>query len=125
MILLHEKMHIRRADNLWRAVAFLIVSAHWFNPLGWVFLKQFLADLELSCDERVLAKLGEDRAQEYAHALLDSQRGKTVFAFAFGGAKIRTRIENILSFRKMTGFSLAAFAVLVGMMIWVLVTNAK
>lgn len=124
LILLHEKAHIRRADNLWRVLAFLIAAAHWFNPLCWVFLKLFLADLELSCDERVLVKLGDHRAKEYALALLESRQSATVFASAFGGAKIRTRIENILSFKKMTWFSLAAFLPLIVTIFYVLLTNA-
>lgn len=124
LIILHEKTHIYRADNLWRMLAFLIVSAHWFNPLCWVFLKEFLADLELSCDECVLVKLGDERAKEYALSLLESRQSKTVFASAFGGAKIRTRIENILSFKKMTRFSLTVFIALIVAIFYVLLTNA-
>ena len=117
-------MHIRRADNLWRILAFLIVASHWFNPLCWLFLKCFLSDLELSCDERVVAKLGYDRAKEYALSLLESRPGTTVFASAFGGAKIRTRIENILSFKKMTWLSLTVFVAPIGAICYVLLTNA-
>ena len=124
LILLHEETHIRRADNLWRMLAFLIVAAHWFNPLCWVFLKTFLADLELSCDECVLVKLGGARAKEYARTLLESGQSKTVFASAFGGAKIRTRIENILSFRKMTGLSLTVCAAWIAAIFHALLTNA-
>lgn len=124
LIILHEKMHIRRADNLWRMLAFLIAAAHWFNPICWVLLKLFLADLELSCDECVLVKLGDSRAKEYARSLLESRHGATVFASAFGGAKIRTRIENILSFKKMTWFSLTVFIALIGAIFYVLLTNA-
>lgn len=124
LVILHEKTHIRSFDNLWRVIAFVIVAVHWFNPLCWLFLKGFLADLELSCDERVLTKLGTERAKEYASALLESRQGTTVFASAFGGAKIRTRIENILSFRKLTWFSLAVFAALIGVIFHVLLTNA-
>lgn len=124
LIILHEKMHIRRADNLWRMLAFLIAAAHWFNPICWVLLKLFLADLELSCDECVLVKLGDSRAKEYARSLLESRQGATVFASAFGGAKIRTRIENILSFKKMTWFSLTVFIALIGAIFYVLLTNA-
>ena len=100
LIILHEKIHIRRADNLWRMLAFVIAAAHWFNPLSWLFLKMFLADLELSCDECVLVKLGNNRAKEYALSLLESKQSTTAFVSAFGGAKIRTRIENILAFKK-------------------------
>ena len=124
LIILHEKMHIRRADNLWRMLAFLIAAAHWFNPFCWVFLKLFLADLELSCDECVLVKLGDNRAKEYALSLLESRQSTTVFASAFGGAKIRTRIENILSFKKMTRFSWTVFITLIVAVFYVLLTNA-
>lgn len=124
LILLHEKMHIRRADNLWRVLAFLVVSAHWFNPLCWVFLRLFLTDIELSCDECVLVKLGDDRSKEYARSLLESKESANVFTSAFGGAKIRIRIENILSFKKLTWISLIVFLTLLTAIFYVLLTNA-
>lgn len=124
LVILHEKTHIRSFDNLWRIIAFTIVAVHWFNPFCWLFLKGFLTDLELSCDERVLTKLGGDRAKEYALSLLESRQGATIFASAFGGAKIRTRIENILSFKKLTWLSLTVFVALIGVIFYVLLTNA-
>ena len=124
LVLLHERTHIRRLDNLWRIIAFVIVALHWFNPVAWLFLKRLLTDLELACDEGVLAQLGEDRRKEYALSLLDSKTGGNVFASAFGGAKIRTRIENILSYRKMRWISLVAFAGLTFAISYVLLTNA-
>lgn len=124
IVALHEKTHIRCLDNLWRIIAFVIVAVHWFNPFCWLFLKAFLADIELSCDERVISKLGAERAKDYATALLENRQETTVFASAFGGAKIRTRIENILSFKKMTRFSLVAFIILISIIFYVLLTNA-
>ena len=124
LVLLHERTHIRRGDNLWRMLAFGITAVHWFNPLAWVFLKLLLADLELACDECVMGKLGEDRAKAYALSLLDSRESASLFASAFGGAKIRTRIENILSFKKMTWLSLGVFLALAAAMFYLLLTNA-
>ena len=124
LIIQHEKTHIRGLDNLWRMIAFMVVAVHWFNPLAWMFLRALLAYLELSCDERVLVKLGVDRSKEYATALLECRQGPTVFASAFGGARIRTRIENVLSFRKLTWISLVAFVALIGIIFYVLLTNA-
>jgi len=124
LIVIHEKTHISSFDNLWRIIALLIVSVHWFNPFSWLFLKGFLADLELSCDERVIAKIGKDRAKDYASSLLESKQGETVFASSFGGAKILTRIENILSFKKLSRLSLIAFIALIGAIFYVLLTNA-
>lgn len=124
LVIQHEKAHIRGLDNLWRVIAFLVVAVHWFNPFSWLFLKAFLADLELSCDERVLLKLGAERSKEYASALLECKQGATVFASAFGGARIRTRIENVLSFKKLTWISLMSFIALIGLIFYVLLTNA-
>lgn len=124
LILLHEKTHIRRGDNLWRMLAFLTVAAHWFNPLAWLFLKMLLADIELSCDECVISKLDGDHRKAYALSLLECKESANVFASAFGGAKIRTRIENILSFQKMTWLSLTVFSVLITAIFYVLLTNA-
>ena len=124
-VILHEKTHIRSLDNLWRMIAFVIVSVHWFNPFCWLFLKRFLEDLELSCDERVLTKIGTDYIKEYASLLLESRQGTKVFVSNFGGAKIRTRIENILSFQKLTWFSIIVFITLVGTIFYVLLTNAE
>ena len=124
LVIQHEKAHIRGLDNLWRVIAFLVVAVHWFNPFSWLFLKAFLADLELSCDERVLLKLGAEQSKEYASALLECKPGATVFASAFGGARIRTRIENILSFKKLTWISLMAFIALISVIFYVLLKNA-
>lgn len=124
LVIAHEKTHICSFDNLWRMTAFFIVAVHWFNPFCWLFLKSFLEDMELSCDERVLAKLGAERAKDYASILLEYRKEPTVFLSAFGGAKIRTRIENILFFKKMTWFSFLVFAALICVIFYVLLTNA-
>lgn len=123
-IVRHESTHIRRLDNLWRVLAFTIVAVHWFNPLAWLFLRLFLADLELACDEAAIAKYDGTEKKEYALSLVDAAEEKSLFVSAFGGAKIRTRVENILSYKRMTLISLIGFSVLVTAIIIVLITNA-
>ncbi len=124
LILLHEKRHIRRGDNFWRLLAFITAAIHWFNPFVWIFLKCFLSDVELACDESALAKLPREKQKAYALELLNVQQSKTVFASAFGGAKIRTRIEHIISYKKMTVFSALLFAAFVAAVAYMLLTNA-
>ena len=123
-ILQHEKTHIRRLDNLWRLAGFLTAAVHWFNPLSWIFLKAFLSDLELACDEAATAKYSEDERREYALDLLNCVQSKSLFVSAFGGAKVRTRIESILSYKKMTAFSAVGFGLLIIIIIYTLLTNA-
>jgi beta-lactamase regulating signal transducer with metallopeptidase domain len=123
-ILAHEQVHIRRRDNLWRVVAVITACVHWFNPLCWLFLKWFFADMELACDAKVLKTLGEGKAKDYAAALLSSAAGRSYFASAFGGAKTRIRIESVLSYKRLTVISTAAFGALIAAICFVLMTNA-
>jgi beta-lactamase regulating signal transducer with metallopeptidase domain len=123
-ILRHERTHIRRADNLWRLLAFLTVAVHWFNPLAWLFLKLFLTDIELACDESAVSQYNEEQRKEYALSLIDSSESKNLFVSAFGGAKIRLRIENLLSYKRMTRISLWGFSTLILSVLIALLTNA-
>lgn len=104
LILAHEESHLRHLDNLWRLLALAAAAVHWFNPLIWLLLKGFLAELELACDERVLARRGEKAKKDYALALVSCAGEKDLFASGFlsSGAALRTRIDHILSFRTMT-----------------------
>ncbi len=123
-ILMHEKAHIKRNDNFIRFFAFVIVCFHWFNPFAWLMLKLLYSDIELACDESVLLKCDETERKEYAYTLLSTSEKTNVFAASFGGSKIRTRIENILSYSKISIFSVVAFAALVKAICYVLLTNA-
>lgn len=119
----HEKTHIRRLDNLWRLLAFITAAVHWFNPLSWIFLKTFLADLELACDETAVSGYGPEERKDYARTLLSASQSRNVFVSAFGGAGIRTRIENILSYRKITAVSAVLFSIFILAVVYVLMTN--
>jgi len=123
-ILQHEAIHIRRRDNLWRVVAVITACVHWFNPLVWVFVKCFFADMELACDSGVLKRLNADGKKAYAAVLLASSVGETYYASAFGGAKTRVRIEHILSYKRLTLASGMCFAVLFAAVAVALLTNA-
>ena len=116
----HERVHKRRLDNLWRCAALLICCFHWFNPVVWFSLKLFFADMELSCDERVIRKLEPGERKDYALALLSVAKGKDLFVSAFGGAKLRLRIERVLSYRRLTVGAAIAFAILTAAVILVL-----
>lgn len=124
-IVMHEKIHIKRLDNLWRVLAFITAAFHWYNPLSWVFLKCFLSDIELSCDEKVISKCSEENKKAYALLLIEFAENKNVLVSGFGGAKMRVRIENILSYRRISVISYMGFSLLVGLISFVLLTNAS
>lgn len=123
-IILHEQVHIERRDNLFRVVALITACVHWFNPLMWIFLKYFFADMELACDAKVLKSLNERQTKEYARTILTYASSKALFVSAFGGAKTKLRIENILSYKKLTVLSSLCFAALVVVIAVIIITNA-
>lgn len=123
-ILMHEQAHIKRKDNLWRVVAILTACVHWFNPLSWLFLKSFLSSIELACDETVLKNCTDSEKKCYANTLLNCVESKSLYASAFGGAKVRVRIERILSYRKLSTLSVIGFIALSIVVCYVLLTNA-
>jgi beta-lactamase regulating signal transducer with metallopeptidase domain len=123
-IILHEQVHIERRDNLFRVVALITACVHWFNPLTWIFLKYFFADMEFACDARVLKNLNERQTKEYARTILTCASNKAFFVSAFGGAKTKLRIENILSYKKLTIISSLCFAALVLLIAVIIITNA-
>ena len=123
-ILMHERAHIKRKDNFIRLLAFIVVCVHWFNPFAWLMLKLLYSDIELACDEFVLSKCNETERKEYAHTLLSTAEKTNVFAASFGGSKIRIRIENILSYKKISIFSIVAFSALMIAICYILLTNA-
>ena len=102
-VLLHERAHIKRLDTLWKPLAFLILSVHWFNPLVWLAYFLFSRDTELACDEKAVRSLSLKERKEYSEALLEcSAKCFAVAAcpFAFGEHPVKKRIESVLRYKK-------------------------
>ena len=101
-ILKHEKTHIRRRDYLVKPLAFLVLTLHWFNPLVWLSYFLMVKDMEMSCDESVMKQCKEDIRTCYSESLLNfslNQRGQLT-ALAFGESSIKSRIKNVLNYKK-------------------------
>lgn len=102
-ILLHERHHIRRLDHVVKLVAFLALCIHWFNPLVWLAFTLLGKDMEMSCDEAVMKKLGEDVRADYSASLLSLSTGRRIIAgapLAFGEGDTRDRVVNVLKWKR-------------------------
>lgn len=49
-IILHEQHHVRRLDHVVKALAYLALCIHWFNPLVWGAFACLGKDMEMNCD---------------------------------------------------------------------------
>ena len=109
--LAHEKVHLRRGDHWFRLLAWLICSFHWFNPLVWLAFFLVGRDMELSCDEAVLDRLGDVR-KEYCEALLRIAAVRPLASgparLAFGEAGAGRRVRNALRWKKTGAWVTAA-----------------
>jgi beta-lactamase regulating signal transducer with metallopeptidase domain len=55
-VVLHERTHVRRRDNLIRLVYEVALCLVWFHPLLWLAGRRIAVYRELSCDESVTAR---------------------------------------------------------------------
>lgn len=102
-IIAHERHHIRRGDHIFKALGFLALTIHWFNPLVWIAFSLAGRDMEMSCDEAVIRKLGEDVRAEYSASLLNLATGHRMFTgtpLAFGEGDPTGRVRNLAKWKK-------------------------
>ena len=103
MVLAHERAHLKRGDQLWKPLGFLLLTAYWFNPVCWLAYILFCRDIEAACDEKVVRELGDDCKTAYSRALLQCsvpRRMITACPLAFGETGVKGRIKSVLNYKK-------------------------
>lgn len=103
-MLLHELSHIHHRDTWWILLISALRALYWFNPLVWIGSYYAICDLELRCDEEVLAQCGTDKAPAYAKKLVDTARGskpQTTYACStYISRALKERIKAIMKMKK-------------------------
>lgn len=75
-VIAHEKAHLKRLDCVWKPLGFILLAVYWFNPLSWVAYILLCRDIELACDERVIADKDIEYKKQYAMTLLNCSSPK-------------------------------------------------
>ena len=78
-VIAHEKAHLRRLDNVTKAVAFILAAVYWFHPAIWLAYILYCRDIELACDESVVKGKQPDERKAYSMALLECSTEKNAF----------------------------------------------
>ncbi len=127
-VLKHEAAHLRHRDHWWKPLGFLLLCVYWFQPLVWIAYYLFCRDLEMSCDVRAVAGMGEGERKAYSYALLSCAAPRHTIAMcpvAFGENSVKSRIKNVLRFKK-AGFWVIAVMLVVTLIASVcFLTNPK
>lgn len=108
-VLVHELIHIRRADYTWALLDCLVSAAFAFHPLVWVLRRGIERCRETSCDAEVLAR-GFVRPKPYAellaHTHVPTQFPMPAVAASLSAPslKLKERLETMKNFahRKLT-----------------------
>ncbi|MBD5492869.1 MAG: hypothetical protein HDR12_00425 [Lachnospiraceae bacterium] len=120
-VLAHENIHIVRKDYMIKLAAYVAACIHWFNPFVWLAFSLMENDMEMSCDEAVLKKMGMENKEKYSRTLLSLSSETPMLQgnpIAFGERKVKERVSNILSYRKkalLTVVLTAAVLIAVGL----------
>ena len=125
-IILHEQEHIRRLDHVIKTLAFLALTIHWFNPLVWVAFVLACKDMEMSCDEAVIRKLGSDVLADYSASLLTLATGHRIIAgtpLDFGEGETMDRIKNLAKLKKPTTLAIIICVVICTVLVICLLTD--
>lgn len=124
--LTHELTHIRRFDPAIKLLAVAVCCVHWFNPAVWLMTWLLNRDIELSCDERVVAAFGSDSRADYANALisLEEKRSGVPFYTGFCRNAVQERITAIMKTKKTGIISALAACLVVACTIGAFATSA-
>ncbi len=127
-VIRHEKAHIKRGDHLIKPFGFLLLSVYWFNPLLWAAYILLCRDIELACDEKVLKEMGEEIKKPYSEALVNCSIKRRMIAacpLAFGETGVKTRIKNILKYKKPAIIIIAISLIIAAVFAVCFLTNPK
>lgn len=111
-----------------KILAFLILTVHWFNPLVWIAFRLMSMDMEFSCDEQVLKEVNIDIKKYYANSLLSFSTGTHFMKggpLAFGEGNVKSRIKNVLNYKKPPFWIIVISALIVVSIFIGLMANPK
>lgn len=108
-MVMHELIHYKRRDILYKWLVQLTVCLHWFNPFVYWMRREMERACEFSCDEAVVSKMGYVHAADYGETLLDAMTtagtGREPLAALTMSANkelLRERLGAIMSCKKKT-----------------------
>lgn len=126
-VLLHERTHIKHGDWLIKIIGMSAAAVHWFNPLVWLAFTLFERDIEMCCDESVVAGMDADLKKAYTMSIVSfakqsSNRRYLVTPLGFSKpdyskTEVTNRVNNLINYKKgttATAVAIAAILLFVG-----------
>lgn len=105
-ILMHELVHARRRDLLYKWFAVAVTSLHWFNPVMILVRREIGRACELSCDDALMRGMDAAGRRHYGETLLElaaaAPAGLGLLATTLCEEKrqLKERLVSIAGYRK-------------------------
>ena len=118
LILTHEYTHYRYRDLFLKLFLLLTACVQWFNPLGWLLVRESGFLCEEACDWRITRHLDREERRRYGRILLETMdhrpEGGFSAALSDSGRLIEKRLKKMLHANPMKKrfVALAAAAIL-------------
>lgn len=116
---LHELMHHKRRDIVYKWLVELTVCLHWFNPAVYLMRRELVKACEFACDAAVLAKVGGIHAPDYGKTLLDAMAAVRTYRENVGTVPLsenkqllKERLGAVMNYRKKSRTAILATSVL-------------
>lgn len=123
IILAHEIIHVERKDTLIKSIALIVTMIHWFNPFVWLSFYVMSKDMEYSCDEKVIRRLGDKCKQSFGMTLLEFAINPYIMVVSFSESNTKERIKHMLNYKKPSFWVLLACLLIGGLLIIPLLSN--
>ena len=115
-VLMHERCHVQRRDNVTAAVHMVAEAVFWFYPVVWWIGSRLVDERERACDQEVVRTFGEPRT--YAEGIVNVCRRYVEMPLAcvsgVSGSNVKNRIREIMTNRAVAKLSVAQRVVLAG-----------
>lgn len=119
LVMLHELEHLRQHHPNWKSIISMVMYLYWWNPILWIAYRLTCRDMELACDEAVMAKLDEKDRREYARTLVDLGAGKPMWGAitSFGECDAALRVRRVAGWQPRNLISQALSILLAAVMV--------
>ena len=122
-VIRHELIHCADRDAQTKIIFILVNIIHWFNPLVWLMKTLADQDMELACDEKVLASSTREERKEYSEVIMSyitaGTPGKSVLftGYAHDIKFLKKRFSGIFNPHKKSGKIIGCLLVVLLMLI--------
>lgn len=119
LVMRHELEHLRQHHPWWKSVINTVMYFYWWNPILWIAYRLTCRDMELACDEAVMASLDERERREYARTLVDLGAGRPMWGAltSFGECDAALRVRRVVGWKPRKEWTEALSLLLAAVMV--------